>query len=137
MSIRGPLEVNCSTIRGRLQRWTYLVGVGGAGGRAVGARAVAALQRPRALVVQRRVAHLIPGERVEGRGVGVPDEEAGHPEPPTLKSPPFLGCFSPKFRPFYAILRPSSPSWRQEAGNRERTAKRRRKTGEEWPRNSG
>ena len=59
------------------------------------------------------------------------------PEHPTLKSPLFLGRFSPKFRPFYAIFGPFSPSWRQEAGNRERTVKRRRKTGEKWPRNSG
>ena len=52
------------------------------------------------------------------------------PEPPTLKSPLFIGRFSPEFRPFYAILRQFSPSWRQEAGNRKRTVKRRRKTGE-------
>ena len=58
-------------------------------------------------------------------------------QPPMLFSHRFLGRFSPKFRPFYAIFRPFSPSWRQEAGDRERTAKRRRKTGEKWPRTSG
>ena len=39
----------------------------------------------------------------------------------------FLGRFSPKFRTFYAIFRPFAPSWRQKAGNRERTVKKRRK----------
>ena len=46
---------------------------------------------------------------------------------PSNKSPLFLGRFSPKSRPFYAIIRPFSPSWRQEAQSRERTVKRREK----------
>ena len=43
------------------------------------------------------------------------------------------GCFSflPKFRPFYAIFRPSSPSGRQKAGKRERTAGKRPLFGEQ------
>ena len=51
-----------------------------------------------------------------------------------------FGCFgttiSAIFRPFSAVFGAFSPSWRQEAGQREKTAKERRKGGQKRGRNS-
>ena len=57
--------------------------------------------------------------------------------PNATQAPLFLDRFSPKFRPFFAIFRPFSPSRRQEARQHKITAEKRRKTGGKRPRNSG